>query len=240
VFIHRITSHVEPSTTVFLSLSFSLFDKLRQHFEIIQFTALLTKLSSPRIATEFPEQRALLGSLIDLPCNVSHRSDDRLQMLLFYKRNDSDVASNTSSNRTDNGRTLATGPPIFTLDMRSSSNRLFRRSADNHQSLPSSDQVQSDQPIVVGDQSFGAHPLSPSSQFVAPPFSGRVSFNWSRPDGLFSLQIRQLSELDAGQYICRSDFKWSRTLLSLVSLYVVGKCITPVILLYSYFFFFII
>ena len=186
----------------------------------------------------FPEQRALLGSFADLPCNVTHRPDDRLQMLLFYKRNESDVSPSFSS-RPDYGRTLATGPPMFTLDMRGAVHRVLKRShksIDKEKSnVTQSELTSSDDTTSNLFSSFSSSHLlktpeideqsdqPDNGQFVASAYAGRVTFNLSRADGLFVLRVRGLSEQDAGQYICRADFKWTRTLISIVTLYVVGK-----------------
>lgn len=68
-----------------------------------------------------------------------------------------------------------------------------------------------------------ANELLNSAQFISPAYNGRLTFNFSTNREQFILKLAKLKEQDAGEYVCRIDFKWTRTLISVVNLFVIGK-----------------
>lgn len=68
-----------------------------------------------------------------------------------------------------------------------------------------------------------ANELLTSAQFISPAYAGRLTFNFSANREKFLLKLSKLKERDDGEYVCRTDFKWSRTLISVVNLFVIGE-----------------
>lgn len=68
-----------------------------------------------------------------------------------------------------------------------------------------------------------ANELLTSAQFISPAYAGRLAFNFSANREKFLLKLSKLKERDDGEYVCRTDFKWSRTLISVVNLFVIGE-----------------
>lgn len=68
-----------------------------------------------------------------------------------------------------------------------------------------------------------ANELLTSAQFISPVYAGRLEFNFSANREKFILKLSKLKERDDGEYVCRTDFKWSRTLISVVNLFVIGE-----------------
>lgn len=65
--------------------------------------------------------------------------------------------------------------------------------------------------------------ISQARHFVAPPYQGRATFELNLSARLALLVVRPLAAEDEGHYICRVDFRWTRTTVSTVKLDVIGK-----------------
>ncbi|RWS10218.1 CD80-like C2-set immunoglobulin domain containing protein [Dinothrombium tinctorium] len=107
------------------------------------------------------EVTSVVNNEASIPCNVSTRKEDEIQLVFWYKDNN------------------ATGPPIYTLDVRDMS------------------------------------PL----HFIAEPLKRRAMFNITVQPPL--LVITPLKRSDSGLYLCRADYKWSRTQSAVVKLNVI-------------------
>ena len=68
-----------------------------------------------------------------------------------------------------------------------------------------------------------ANELLASAQFISAAYAGRLACNFSTDREKFILKLSKLKERDDGEYVCRTDFKWSRTLISVVNLFVIGE-----------------
>ena len=68
-----------------------------------------------------------------------------------------------------------------------------------------------------------ANELLASAQFISAAYAGRLAYNFSTNREKFILKLSKLKERDDGEYVCRADFKWSRTLISVVNLFVIGE-----------------
>jgi len=201
--------------------------------------------------TVYPQVENLLNGDAQIPCNISHPPDDTLLMILVYYN------SRSNRNSTSKAIALTSGPPIFSLDLRTHSQYIHRYLHQNkiqdkfkHQikrEINLSQFNQTNQLLNVhkthssnSEVSFASNqfndPLSrwtrdldvrkatellTSAQFVSPAYNGRLTFNFSTTREQLILKLSKLKETDSGEYICRTDFKWSRTLISVVNLFVI-------------------
>lgn len=65
--------------------------------------------------------------------------------------------------------------------------------------------------------------ISQARHFVAPFYQSRATFELNLAARLALLVVRPLAAEDEGHYICRVDFRWTRTTVSTVKLNVIGK-----------------
>ena len=66
--------------------------------------------------------------------------------------------------------------------------------------------------------------ISQARHFVAPSYQDHASFELNLATRLALLLLKPLREDSAGNYICRVDYKWTRTTISTVKLDVIGEC----------------
>ena len=149
---------------------------------------------------------------------------------------------------------LTSSPPIFSLDLRLHSQYIHRylhqtkdklkhqmkRTLDYRLDLLNQTNLMlnfrnssgSDRNLILKRKSRDlnlddqkASELLTSAQFVSSSYNGRLTFNFSASREQFILKLQRLKEEDAGEYVCRTDFKWTRTLISVVNLFVIGMYI---------------
>lgn len=65
--------------------------------------------------------------------------------------------------------------------------------------------------------------ISQARHFLGPSYTGRASFELNLAARLALLAVNYLSAEDDGHYICRVDFRYSRTTISTVKLDVIGE-----------------
>jgi len=63
--------------------------------------------------------------------------------------------------------------------------------------------------------------LDQAKHFTSPAFKDRISFNLTVQTAY--LTISNIKEEDDGEYRCRVDFRWARTINTIVNLQVIGK-----------------
>ena len=81
-----------------------------------------------------------------------------------------------------------------------------------------------------------SHNISQARHFVAPPYQDRATFELNLSARIAILFVKPLRGDDDGHYICRVDFRWTRTTISTVKLDVISKCILLTALLFSFYF----
>lgn len=79
-------------------------------------------------------------------------------------------------------------------------------------------------PIYTVDSRASAS-LSNSTHFPSDIFLPKRALFELTSQPVATLQIEPLNETDHGDYRCRVDFRWGRTISSFVSLHIIGKCL---------------
>ena len=78
--------------------------------------------------------------------------------------------------------------------------------------------------------------MSNARHFVATPYRDRATFELNINTHTALLMLRPLRSHDDGQYICRVDFRWTRTTISTVKLDVIGEfCVCFFLFSFSFF-----
>lgn len=201
--------------------------------------------------TVYPQVESLLNGDAQIPCNISHPQDDTLLMILVYY-NPRTKSNRTSSKpiALTGGPPIFS---LDLRDLRLHSQYIhrylhqnkildkFKRQLKREINVADLNQTTNSPQLLNVHTSRDvnrvtlkrrsrdhlddkkATELLTSAQFISPTYAGRLAFNFSTNREQFILKLSKLQEQDAGEYVCRADLKWSRTLISVVNLFVIGK-----------------
>ena len=161
--------------------------------------------------------QALEGSRLRLACDVSVDADvsdgDSVTLILWFKADRKSTPIYSVDARSVNQLTLATH--------HSSDPRIRFHLFDQQQQPPDP----SASTAGVSVKPFKRRKTQ-SSSTAASVAASTASFEVTRRQSKGFLTIDHVTLQDAGDYVCRVDFKWSRTVSSITSVTVVGESVS--------------
>lgn len=156
----------------------------------------------------YPDLNILLGSTVQLPCDLS--PPGQLDPVMEEDKGDNEdshvVGSSTAQFDFESIQLILwyhgediSGSPFYSVDARANVKKHHPRIIERPEERNMSDLLK---------------------HFVMPPYGERIMFDLKQNPAL--LTIHSVMEEDAGVYWCRVDYRWTRTTISKIRLNVIG------------------